>query len=119
MPLHLRRGALEQMLLNLLINAAQAMVPGGIARVSIDVDGETVVVRVADDGPGIPPETLARLGEAFFSSRPEGTGLGFAIARQIAAAHGGDVCVESTGPTGTVVRVTLPRERAAGGVAVA
>lgn len=112
-------GALEQMLLNLLINAAQAMVPGGIARVSIDVDGETVVVRVADDGPGIPPETLARLGEAFFSSRPEGTGLGFAIARQIAAAHGGDVCVESTGPTGTVVRVTLPRERAAGGVAVA
>ncbi len=106
-------GALEQMLLNLLINAAQAMSPGGVARVSIEAGEEQVVVSVSDDGSGIPPETLARMGEPFFSSRPAGTGLGFAIARQIAGSHRGDVTVASTGPTGTLIRVTLPRERSA------
>jgi len=103
-------GALEQMLLNLFINAAQAMSPGGVARVSIEAGEERVVVSVSDDGSGIPPESLARMGEPFFSSRPAGTGLGFAIARQIADSHRGDVTVANTGPTGTLIRVTLPRE---------
>ena len=99
--------ALEHMLLNLLMNAAQAMTAGGVARVAISrVDGHAVV-RIADTGRGIPAEILPRLGERFFSSRPGGTGLGFAIARQIAVAHGGDVRVTKTGTTGTEVEVLL------------
>jgi signal transduction histidine kinase len=103
-------GGLEQLLLNLLMNANQAMAPGGVARVSIARVDSRVHVRVTDEGSGISPEVLARMGEPFFSSRPDGTGLGFAIARQIAGAHGGEVNVVSTGPSGTVVQVVLPVE---------
>jgi signal transduction histidine kinase len=103
-------GALEQMLVNLLINAAQAMSPGGVARVSITREVERAFVRVADEGSGIPHEVLARMGEPFLSSRPQGTGLGFAIARQIAGGHGGEVSVVSSGASGTVVQVSLPLE---------
>jgi signal transduction histidine kinase len=92
------------------MNANQSMAPGGVARVSIASVDSRVHVRIADEGSGISPEVLARMGEPFFSSRPEGTGLGFAIARQIAGAHGGAVDVASTGPSGTVVQVVLPVE---------
>jgi signal transduction histidine kinase len=102
-------GALEQMFLNLLMNAAQAMTAGGLVRVSIDQADAHVIVRIADAGQGIPPEILAKLGEPFFSSRSEGTGLGFSIARQIAVAHGGEASVVSTGLSGTTVEVVLPR----------
>jgi signal transduction histidine kinase len=101
-------GALEQMFLNLLMNAAQAMSNGGVARVSIEHTGPSVVVRITDSGRGISSENLARLGEAFFSSKPLGTGLGFPIARQIAKAHGGDARVVSTSTEGTTVEVQLP-----------
>ena len=102
-------GALEQLFLNLLLNAAQAMPDGGLARISIEPLGPTVVVRITDTGCGIQPDKVARLGEPFSSSRPNGTGLGFPIARQIANAHGGDVRIVATGDSGTTVEVTLPR----------
>ena len=102
-------GALEQLFLNLLMNAAQAMPHGGLARISIEPLEPAVVVRIADTGCGIPPDQLARLGELFSSSKPNGTGLGFPIARQIAIAHGGDVRIVATGSEGTTVEVTLPR----------
>jgi signal transduction histidine kinase len=101
--------ALEQMFLNLLINAAHAMRPGGVAQVAIGAAADVVTVSIADTGHGMAPADLERLGKPFFSSKPTGTGLGFPIARQIATAHGGNVRVVSTGPTGTTVSVTLPR----------
>jgi signal transduction histidine kinase len=102
-------GALEQLFLNLLMNAAQAMPNGGVARLSIEPVESSVVVRIADTGGGIHPDQLARLGEPFSSSKPNGTGLGFPIACQIASAHGGEVRIVGTGSSGTIVEVTLPR----------
>jgi len=98
-----------QLFLNLLMNAAHAMPNGGLARISIEPLEPAVVVRIADTGCGIQPDHLARLGEPFYSSKPNGTGLGFPIARQIAIAHGGDVRIVATGNSGTTVEVTLPR----------
>lgn len=102
-------GALEQLFLNLLMNAAQAMPDGGLARISIEPREPAVVVRIADTGCGIQPDQLARLGEPFSSSKSNGTGLGLPIARQIAIAHGGDVRIVATSSSGTTVEVTLPR----------
>jgi signal transduction histidine kinase len=102
-------GALEQLFLNLLLNAAQAMPRGGLARISTETMESVVVVRITDMGCGIQPDQLTRMGEPFSSSKPNGTGLGFPIARQIAITHGGDVRVVATGRSGTTVEVTLPR----------
>jgi signal transduction histidine kinase len=82
---------------------------GGSADISIESGETAAVVRIVDAGCGMQPDQLARLGEPFSSSKPNGTGLGYPIARQIAIAHGGDVRVVRTGNGGTTVEVTLPR----------
>ena len=101
-------GALEQCFVNLLMNAAQAMPTGGTADISLDTIESSVIVRIVDRGCGMQPDQLARLGEPFSSSKPNGTGLGYPIARQIALAHGGDVRVVVTSSSGTTVEVLLP-----------
>jgi len=100
--------ALEQLLLNLLLNAAQAVDPDGQVSVALEGDGVSVVVVVRDSGCGIADEDLERITEPFFSTRPEGTGLGLAIAQRIAQAHGGGLEVDSTPGVGTTVRLNLP-----------
>jgi signal transduction histidine kinase len=102
-------GALEQLFLNLLLNAAQALGPGGSAAVELREEERQVVVTVGDDGPGIPPDLLERVFEPFVSTKPAGTGLGLAVARRIALAHRGEIRMESTPGTGTTVHVRLPR----------
>jgi signal transduction histidine kinase len=99
--------ALEQLLLNLLLNAAQAVEPGGRVSVAVERDGVSTVVAVEDSGRGIPEEDLERIAEPFFSTRPEGTGLGLAIAQRIAQAHGQSLEFESTPGVGTTVRLYL------------
>jgi signal transduction histidine kinase len=101
-------GALEQLFLNLLLNAAQAVSAGAKAGVELTEERGRVCVAVWDDGQGIPPDLMPRIFEPFYSTSPEGTGLGLPIARRIARAHGGEVDIESTPGTGTTVRVTLP-----------
>lgn len=100
---------LKQLFLNLLLNAAEALDVGGRAGARVEERGEEVRVSIWDDGPGIPPEIRDRVLEPFFSTRPEGTGLGLPIARRIARAHGGDLEIESEPGRGTVVTVTLAR----------
>ncbi len=100
--------ALEQLFLNLLLNAAQALEAGGHARVKVDGGDDRVVVRISDDGPGIAADRLAAAGTVLQSSKPDGTGLGLPIARRIAAAHGGDLRIETAVGMGTTVIVTLP-----------
>jgi signal transduction histidine kinase len=100
--------ALGQLFLNLLINAAQSLGPGGRAGVSIDHDADYLDVTVWDTGSGISAETLKRIFEPFFTTRSEGTGLGLAIAKRIVTAHGGDIHVHSAPGVGTQVHVTLP-----------
>lgn len=103
--------ALEQLFLNLLLNAAQAMPPGGRATVDLTADHADCMVTIRDSGPGMAIDELARAMQPFHSSKPGGTGLGLSIARKIAEVHGGSLDVASEPGEGTVVRVRLPRRR--------
>ena len=102
--------ALEQLFLNLLLNAAQAFdAPGGVVRVRAGADATHARVEVEDGGRGMSPEALATAFDPFVTTRAEGTGLGLAIARRIAAAHGGELSLSSTPSAGTTATVTIPR----------
>ena len=100
--------ALEQLFLNLLLNAAQALEKGGRASVFVERTNRDVFTSIRDTGRGITPENLEKVFDPFYSTRPEGTGLGLAIARQIAIAHGGEITMESLPGVGTTVRLRLP-----------
>jgi two-component system sensor histidine kinase HydH len=99
---------LQQVLINLLTNAAQAMPAGG--RVFIEgeraPDGETRL-RVRDDGPGVPAEARYRIFEALFTTKAKGSGLGLALCRRILEAHGGSIELEAT-PRGASFVLALP-----------
>lgn len=108
LEVHGDAAGLEQLFLNLLLNAAQASGEGGCASVRVSARGKVAEVIIADDGPGMSPEVLERAFEAFYSTRPDGTGLGLSVARRIARVHGGRLTVDSAPGRGTTVRVTLP-----------
>jgi two-component system sensor histidine kinase AtoS len=108
--------ALEQLFLNLFLNAAEALEKEGTASVQIVSRESDVSVRIRDDGLGMPPEVRERVFEPLFSTRAEGTGLGLPIARRIAVAHGGEIRIESASGSGTTVEVRLPRSVPRGGV---
>jgi len=101
--------ALEQLFLNLLINAAEALEDGGTTTVLVVQEAEEVTIQIRDDGPGMAPEVRDRAFEPLFSTRTEGTGLGLPIARRIAVAHGGGIHIENAPGSGTTVEVRLPR----------
>jgi len=82
---------LRQALLNLVLNAAQAVDGAGHVRVETDSADGMARVRVSDDGPGVAPEIAARLFEPFATGKATGTGLGLAIARRIVERHGGSL----------------------------
>jgi signal transduction histidine kinase len=97
---------LFRVLVNLLKNAAEAGANG--ARITADQPGPTVVIEIADDGPGLPQAVRAELFRPFASSgRRGGTGLGLAIARDLMVAHGGGIELVTTGETGTMFRLSL------------
>jgi PAS domain S-box-containing protein len=105
---------LGQVFLNLIVNAAQA-IPEGRAedneiRVTTRLEGNRVVVEVADTGTGIPPEIINHVFDAFFTTKGEGvgSGLGLAICHRIVTDIGGELTVRSEVGTGTVFRVSLP-----------
>jgi signal transduction histidine kinase len=103
-------GQIRQALLNILGNARQVLPPGGEVRLSSRAGmGGEIVVEVADNGPGIAPDTLDKIFEPFFSKRAGGTGLGLAIARQMIDNHRGRIDVESALAKGTTFRIRLPR----------
>jgi two-component system NtrC family sensor kinase len=101
---------LKQVLLNLLLNASQAVGSAGTIRVSTELDGNQVVVRVSDDGPGIPTEVQERLFDPFFTTKPvgEGTGLGLSISYEIVRRHHGEIDVNSEPGQGAEFSVRLP-----------
>jgi signal transduction histidine kinase len=99
--------ALEQLFANLLFNAAQALPAGGHARVALSAVNGMAEVLVSDAGTGITPSEMEKLATPFYSSKPNGTGLGLPMARQIVAGHGGDLSIESEKGLGTTVRVRL------------
>jgi signal transduction histidine kinase len=101
-------GALEQLFLNLMQNAGQALGRGGRAEVSVRKSEPDIVVLMKDDGPGMPESVRERVFEPLFSTRREGTGLGLPIAQRIALAHGGTIRIRSAPGEGTEVEVRLP-----------
>jgi signal transduction histidine kinase len=101
-------GALHQLFLNILLNAQQALGSGGEATVSVTRGDGVVVVSVVDTGPGMPAEQVEQAFKPYYTTRPNGTGLGLPIARQIAIAHGGQLAVRSRPGGGTTVDITLP-----------
>lgn len=107
-PARLDSKMLRQLLLNLIINAVQAMPFGGRLSIIITrVDSEEIILQVADTGVGIAPENMKRLFDPFFTTKEEGTGLGLALCHSIVQAHGGHIEVESKVGVGTVFTVTL------------
>jgi len=80
-----------------------------VVRVHAGADANHARIEVEDSGRGMSPETLAAAFEPFVTTRAQGTGLGLAIARRIAAAHGGELSLESAPGIGTTAAVTIPR----------
>lgn len=101
-------GALKQVLLNLFINAQQAMTEGGELMVRTERRGHCGIVQVSDTGSGIPPEKLASIFRPYQSSRSGGTGLGLATAKKIVESHRGAISVHSEVGKGTSFTIELP-----------
>ncbi|MCU0560911.1 MAG: ATP-binding protein [Desulfobacterales bacterium] len=103
---------LKEVLVNIMVNACEAMVRGG----TIDIEERTAplpdrrraaVLRVHDSGPGIPPEVCEKIFQPFFSTKEDGTGLGLSIAQRIITDHGGRIDVEAGDGRGTAFIITL------------
>jgi len=101
---------LQQVLLNLFGNAVQAMTARADAwlRVEVRADGDQLVLRVSDNGPGVAAEILPRIFDPFFSTKSDGSGLGLSVSYAIARAHGGDLRAESPPGSGAVFTLLLP-----------
>jgi signal transduction histidine kinase len=111
-PVHGVAFQLQQVLLNLITNAQQALREKRTAPRSIEVvgtvdDGHTVI-EVRDSGPGIPPETLPRLFTPFFTTKADGTGLGLTVSTAIIRDHGGTLTADNRPAGGAVFRIELP-----------
>jgi signal transduction histidine kinase len=100
---------IEQSVLNLMINALQAMPEqGGEIILSARQSGPNVLIEVTDTGRGIGPEVLDKIFDAYYSTKKGGTGLGLAIAKRIAEEHGGRVYATSETGKGSVFTIELP-----------
>jgi two-component system sensor histidine kinase HydH len=106
--LDLDRDLFKQALLNLLLNAQQAMTGGGELTIQAMSQPGVVCLMLIDTGPGMPPEVLAEVFRPFFSTKPGGCGLGLPTARKIIEAHGGRVEVQSEVGHGTKFTLYLP-----------
>jgi signal transduction histidine kinase len=102
------RDLFKQALLNLLLNAQQAMPRGGELTIQAAREPGGVVLSLIDTGEGMTPEVLARAFRPFFSTRSGGSGLGLATTRKIVLAHGGDIAAESAVGVGTKFTLRLP-----------
>jgi signal transduction histidine kinase len=99
---------IQQALVNLIKNAAQAMTNGGTLTLQTGEGMDGVWVSVADTGGGIPQEQLNRIFEPFYTTKKTGTGLGLMIVQRIVRAHGGRIELESHVGRGTTFRIWLP-----------
>jgi two-component system sensor kinase FixL len=111
-PVHCDRIQIQQVLLNLIVNAFAAMRDTGqrerrlIVRTRAETDGVTLSVH--DTGTGIAPQHLARLFDQFFTTKPDGLGVGLSIAHSIVAAHGGRIWATNNSDRGATFHVVLP-----------
>jgi signal transduction histidine kinase len=108
---------IDQVFLNLIVNAAQAMPEGKMGMIDIhtDCNDQLVWIEVKDNGPGIAPDVLKKIFDPFFTTKDPGTGtgLGLSVSQNIIQQHGGTLTVDSTVGVGTTFRITLPIKRPA------
>jgi signal transduction histidine kinase len=111
-PIHADRVQLQQVVLNLLLNALEAMGSSEAGArellISTEQDHRGVLVAVRDSGPGLDPSHLERVFDAFYTTKSSGMGMGLSICRSIIDAHGGRLWAEANEPCGTVFQFTLP-----------
>lgn len=101
---------LNQVFLNLIMNAAQAIDGAGVVTVSTALDGQRIRITIEDTGNGIPDDVLPRIFDPYFTTKPmgKGTGLGLAIAKDIVTEHGGTLTVRTQVGVGTTFQIELP-----------
>lgn len=99
---------LQQVLVNIILNAVQAMQPGGHLALAVEREGAKAVVVIRDTGAGIAPELVPHIFDPFFTTKNEGTGLGLSLSYSIVKEHQGDIAVESEVGRGTTFRIQLP-----------
>ena len=104
-------GMLKQAILNLFINAQQAMSDGGELLIRTDRRRKDAVIQISDTGSGIAPDKLPHIFDAYYSSRPQGSGLGLPTAKKIVEAHNGTITVDSEPGKGTSFTIILPLQR--------
>ncbi len=107
--LELDPGQLKQALVNLIQNAVQVCGENDVVRIGLEADDEEARVTVEDTGPGIEPEVLPRIFDLYFTTRPEGTGIGLSLVHRIVSVHGGSIDVESRVGEGTTFVLRFPR----------
>lgn len=109
-PVECLLSQLNQVFMNLLVNAAQSIETRGTITIRTGTRNDQVWIEIADTGKGIPPENLSRVFDPFFTTKPvgQGTGLGLSVSFSIIQKHHGEIEVESTPGKGTVFRVVLP-----------
>ncbi|MEO5987713.1 MAG: ATP-binding protein [Candidatus Eisenbacteria bacterium] len=100
--------SLKQVLLNLLLNALEASPPGGQVSASLERLGDRMVVRIRDQGPGLPAEVLAKLGEPFYTTKAQGTGLGLFLSRRLVDSAGGELSASAPPGGGAELVIQLP-----------
>ena len=98
----------RQALLNVLVNASEAMPTGGEITVESRAEGPTVVIEISDDGVGIDQQIMETVFDPFVSTKPEGVGLGLVNAKAVVEGHGGGITLAPRQPKGTRARITLP-----------
>lgn len=103
------RSALEQIVLNLVVNARDAMADGGKLTLTVSDEGEHVQLSVSDTGAGIPPEVSQRIFEPFFTTKAKGTGLGLATIQRLLTQFGGTISLETKLGVGTTFRVRFQK----------
>jgi two-component system NtrC family sensor kinase len=103
---------IQQVFINIILNAAEAMPGGGTLNVSsaLSQGGEFVTISITDTGPGIPEERRERIFDPFFTTKEHGTGLGLSISYGIVEQHGGNISVESTVGKGSTFTIQLPAQ---------
>jgi two-component system sensor histidine kinase HydH len=112
-PVPLDADKFEQAVLNLVINALEAMPAGGHLTVSATVADGEFRLSVQDSGPGIPPEIRANVFQPYFSTKDKGSGMGLALSEKLVSQHGGHIGYR-TGPKGTTFDITIPLEPRSG-----